>query len=62
MELLRKKLEENGTPNIAVADLARDDMAECVEDAFKYSKIVLATTTYNAGIFPFMDTFIAHLL
>ena len=62
VELLRKKLEENGTPKIAVADLARDDMAECVEDAFKYSKIVLATTTYNAGIFPFMDTFIAHLL
>ena len=62
VELLKEKLEANGTPKIAVADLARDDMAECVEDAFKYSKIVLATTTYNAGIFPFMDTFIAHLL
>ena len=62
MELLKEKLEANGTPKIAVADLARDDMAECVEDAFKYSKIVLATTTYNAGIFPFMETFIAHLL
>ena len=61
VELLKEKLEANGTPKIAVADLARDDMAECVEDAFKYSKIVLATTTYNAGIFPFMDTFIAHL-
>ena len=62
VNLLKDKLEANGTPKIAVADLARDDMAECVEDAFKYSKIVLATTTYNAGIFPFMETFIAHLL
>ena len=62
VELLRQKLEENGTPKIAVTDLARDDMAEAVEDAFRYSKIVLATTTYNAGIFPFMDEFIAHLV
>ena len=62
VELLKEKLEENGTPKIAFADLAREDMAECVEDAFRYSKIVLATTTYNAGIFPFMETFIAHLL
>ena len=62
VELLKEKLEANGTPKIAIADLARDDMAEAVEDAFRYSKIVLATTTYNAGIFPFMDTFIAHLL
>ena len=62
VELLKEKLEANGTPKIAVADLAREDLAECVEDAFKYSKIVLATTTYNAGIFPFMETFIAHLL
>ena len=60
--LLKEKLLENGTPKVAIADLAREDMAECVEDAFKYSKIVLATTTYNAGIFPFMETFIAHLL
>ena len=62
VELLKQKLEENGTPKIAVTDLARDDMAEAVEDAFRYSKIVLATTTYNAGIFPFMDEFIAHLV
>ena len=62
VELLKAKLEANGTPKIAIADLARDDMAEAVEDAFRYSKIVLATTTYNAGIFPFMDTFIAHLV
>ena len=62
VELLKDKLEANGTPKIAFADLAREDMAEAVEDAFRYSKIVLATTTYNAGIFPFMETFIAHLL
>ena len=62
VELLKEKLEVNGTPKIALADLARDDMAEAVEDAFRYSKIVLATTTYNAGIFPFMDEFIAHLV
>ena len=62
VELLKEKLEANGTPKIAIADLAREDMAEAVEDAFRYSKIVLATTTYNAGIFPFMETFIAHLV
>ncbi|MCR4911871.1 MAG: flavin reductase [Bacilli bacterium] len=55
-------LKANGTPKVAVSDLARDDMAECVEDAFRYGKIILATTTYNAGIFPFMHTFIDHLL
>lgn len=62
VELFKEKLEANGTPKIAITDLARDDMAEAVEDAFRYSKIVLATTTYNAGIFPFMDEFIAHLV
>ena len=61
-ELLVERLKENGTPKVALCDLAREDMAECVEDAFKYGKIVLATTTYNAGIFPFMDEFINHLL
>ncbi len=61
-ELLAEELKKNGTPKIALNDLAREDMAECVEDAFRYGKIVLATTTYNAGIFPFMDTFIAHLV
>ena len=60
--LLAKKLEENGCPKIAVNDLARSDLAECVEDAFRYSKIVLATTTYNASIFPFMNNFIEHLV
>ena len=61
-ELLKEELLKNGTPKVALNDLAREDMAECVEDAFRYGKIVLATTTYNAGIFPFMDTFIAHLV
>ena len=61
-ELLKEELEKNGTPKVVLADLAREDMAECVDDAFRYGKIVLATTTYNAGIFPFMDTFIAHLV
>ncbi|MGM9632668.1 MAG: FprA family A-type flavoprotein [Eubacteriales bacterium] len=59
--LLADKLRERGCPKVAVADLARDDMAEAVEDAFRYSKLVLATTTYNAEIFPFMRTFINHL-
>ena len=59
--LLADKLRERGCPKVAVADLARDDMAEAVEDAFRYSKLVLATTTYNAEIFPFMHTFINHL-
>ena len=60
-ELLAEKLRENGCPKVAVNDLAREDMAECVEDAFRYGKIVLATTTYNAEIFPFMREFINHL-
>ncbi len=61
VELLAKKLEEKGCEKLSVCDLARCDMAEAVEDAFKYSKIVLATTTYNADIFPFMKEFIHHL-
>ena len=62
VELLEQKLLEKGCPKVAVADLARDDMAEAVEDAFRYGKLVLATTTYNADIFPFMKEFIHHLL
>ncbi len=54
-------LKEKGCPKVAVTDLARDDMAEAVEDAFRYGKIVLATTTYNSDIFPFMRTFIDGL-
>lgn len=61
VELLAQKLTEKGCEKVSVFDLARDDMAEAVEDAFKYSKLVLATTTYNADIFPFMKTFIEHL-
>ena len=60
-KLLEKKLLEKGCPKVAIADLAREDMAECVEDAFRYGKLVLATTTYNTGIFPFMKEFIGHL-
>ncbi len=59
--LLAEKLTEAGCPKVAVNDLARCDMAEAVEDAFRYSKLVLATTTYNAEIFPFMREFITHL-
>ena len=61
VELLAKKLEEKGCPKVVVNDLARCDMAEAVEDAFRYGKLVLATTTYNADIFPFMKEFIHHL-
>ena len=61
VEILAKELENLGCPKVAVNDLAREDMAECVEDAFRYGKIVLATTTYNGSIFPFMREFIEHL-
>ncbi|MBQ7624604.1 MAG: flavin reductase [Clostridia bacterium] len=61
VETLAEKLKENGCPKVAIQDLARDDMAEAVEDAFAYGKIVFATTTYNAEIFPFMREFINHL-
>ena len=61
VELLADKLKENDCPKVSLFDLARDDMAEAVEDAFRYSKLVLATTTYNAEIFPFMREFINHL-
>ena len=58
---LAERLKANGCPKVIVTDLARCDMAEAVEDAFRYSKLVLATTTYNADIFPFMREFIDHL-
>ncbi len=58
---LAEKLRANGCPKVVVNDLARCDMAEAVEDAFRYGKLVLATTTYNAEIFPFMREFINHL-
>ncbi|MBO5308263.1 MAG: FprA family A-type flavoprotein [Lentisphaeria bacterium] len=62
VELLAEKLKANGCPKVVVTDLARDDMAEAVEDAFRYGKLVLATTTYNGDVFPFMQTFIHALL
>lgn len=60
-QLLNDKLTELGCKKVVLCDLARCDMAEAVEDAFRYGKLVLATTTYNADIFPFMRTFIEHL-
>lgn len=61
VELLAEKLKEKGCPKVVVTDLAREDMAEAVEDAFRYGKIVLASTTCNGDVFPFMKTFIEHL-
>ena len=60
-EQLAELLREKGCPKVSIADLARDDIYECVEDAFRYSRMVLATTTYNAEIFPTMREFISHL-
>ena len=59
--LLADKLKEYGCPKVVVSDLAREDMAECVEDAFRYGKLVLASVTYNGDVFPFMKEFINHL-
>lgn len=61
VELLAEKLKEKGCPKVVVTDLAREDMAEAVEDAFRYGKIVLASTTYNGDVFPLMKTFIEYL-
>jgi len=61
VQLLVEQLKANGCPKVSVHDLARDDMAEAVEDAFRYNQLVLATTTYNNDIFPFMKEFIDHL-
>ena len=60
-EILRDKLLEKGCPKVVFCDLAREDMAEATEDAFRYGKLVLASPTYNADIFPFMKAFIDHL-
>ncbi len=60
-EKLKEVLEAKGAPKVAITDLARDDMAEAVEDAFRYDRLVLASITYDAGIFPVMESFIAHL-
>ena len=61
VELLARELEQAGCPKVAVSDLARDDMAEAVEDAFRYGTLVLVSTTYNGDMFPFMKSFIDHL-
>lgn len=61
VEYLAAELEKKGCPKVVVCDLAREDMAEAVEDAFRYGKLVFATTTYNGEIFPFMHSFIHHL-
>ena len=61
VELLAQKLKEKGCPKVVLHDLARTDMAQAVADAFRYGKLVLATTTYNADVFPFMKDFINHL-
>ena len=61
VELLEQTLLEKGCPKVSVHDLARDDMAEAVEDSFRYGKLVLATTTYNGDVFPFMKTFLHGL-
>ena len=61
VDLLVQKLQEKGAPKVVVHDLARTDMAEAVEDAFRYGKLVLATTTYNADVFPFMSDYIHRL-
>ena len=62
VELLAEELRKNGCAKVVVNDLARSDMAEAVEDAFRYGKLVLATTTYNSSIFPFMHEFVTHLV
>ncbi len=61
-QLLADRLTEKGCPKVVVADLAREDMAECMEDAFRYGKLVLATTTYNTDMFPYMREFIHELI
>ena len=61
VELLEDKLKECGCPRVVTADLAREDMAECIEDAFRHNKLVLASITYNGGVFPHMHTFIEGL-
>ena len=60
-ERLAEMLQEMGAPKVVVSDLAREDMAEVIEDAFRYDRLVLAAATYDAGVFPCMESFLAHL-
>ena len=62
VELLAEKLKANGAPKVVVYDLARDDMSASVADAFRYSRLVLATITYNGSIYPFMNDFVTRLV
>ena len=62
VELLAEKLKANGAPKVVVYDLARDDMSAAVADAFRYSRLVLATITYNGSIYPFMNDFVTRLV
>ena len=62
VSLLADKLKSRGCPKVLVYDLARDDMSQAISDAFRYPKLILATTTYNAGIYPFMNDFITRLV
>ena len=62
VSLLAEKLKAKGCPRVLIYDLARDDMSQALSDAFRYSKLILATTTYNAGIYPFMNDFITRLV
>ena len=62
VSLLAEKLKAKGCPRVLVYDLARDDMSQALSDAFRYSKLILATTTYNSGIYPFMNDFITRLV
>lgn len=62
VELLAEKLKANGAPKVVVYDLARDDMSAAVADAFRYSRLVLATITYNGSIYPFMNNFVTRLV
>ena len=57
----KSMLEEKGAKKVAIADLSRDDLAECIEDAFKYGKVVLASSSYDGGVFTPMHDFLAHL-
>ena len=61
-EMLAEQLKAKGCQKVVLTDLARSDMAENIEDAFRYGKLVLASVTYNGGIFPFMQTFVHGLL
>lgn len=61
VEILAEILKEDGAKKVSISDLARDDMAEAIEDAFRYDKLIAACPTYDAGLFPYMEKFLMHL-